>query len=532
MNGTEVHQFTPGNYFGEIGILGISSKRTATIVAKTLVVTHVLHRSDFHEALRKYPENKSLFTSLQSLAEGYLDSYLRRTVGSLPIFANSNSAFLDAICEGFEERTYKAGDLIVDENKPMTHQVMILVSGKLSVSIGGVPTGELTPGELAIFGEISALGVGGWKPASVRVSGGHTCMVVIMHRSVLEKALKNFPEEMVKFHAIDSKRNRRDSIKLKDHHAWKEATTQELQNRVTFFSFCSSALINELVNYVEENVYPPKRILAEDMAPSQSLLILLDGVADIVVEGARLGRLKSGAMFGEENVLGFPRRTCTLQARTACRTLSLRGTTLWDVLKNEEFAEEYKIFMDLKEQRAQAARHLGDLQLFSKCDALCLQQIALQATRFVIQSKATWEPGKDVSHQGESFAILADGSASLELKGYLVTHLKKDSAFPEGLVYQHGGTLRAHSLSTVYSLRRHALLAAVLHFPKAQQWFDVFRMGQNSCFQDLQKLFVSKEAWISAMKPHPKDQDIQKWASKHVSHRKKKNPFTLLNDFD
>lgn len=397
VKGNVVHEYVNGNYFGELGLLGIASKRTATIQAKTLTVVQILHRPHFQEALANFPENESCFSSLQAQAEGHLDSYLRRTVGNLPIFENSDSRFLDAICEKVEEQRYSPGDIIVNEDEDTTHQVMILISGKLTVSSKGVWTGEIWPGELALFGEISAvsaLGSHGWKAATVKAGGRDPCIVVTFEGDGLNKALRDYPAELVKFQDIDRNRHKKDSMKLKDHQAWVQATERELRDKVTFFSFCSGALILTLVNHVEENVFPPNRILAEDKAPAQTLLVLLDGTADVLVENICLGNLTSGAVFGEESVFGFPWRTSTLQARTACRTLSLNTVRLWEVLKSEEFSEEHKFFMDLKEHREEAARRLQDLPLFATCDTLCLQQIALHASPSVVQTRTRWAPGK------------------------------------------------------------------------------------------------------------------------------------------
>jgi CRP-like cAMP-binding protein len=516
VKGTKVKEYHSGECFGEIGILGFSSQRTATITPITPVVVQILHREDFVNSLGEYPENSPCFDHLRQLAEGHLDSYLRRTVAQLPVFANSDPKFLDEICEGLEERTFGPGDVVVSEHKPMTHQVMLLVSGKLVVTSGGVLTGELTPGELAIFGEISTLGVGRWTPATVHCSNDASCMVVVLHRVLLEKALTDHPEEKKKFQEIDQQRLQRDSSKLRDHLSWVDATSKDLKEKVTFFQHCSLALLFELVKNLKECVHPPNSILAEDRSSSDTLVVLLDGTADVFVDDVRLGKLGPGAVFGEENVLGFPRRTASLKARTACRTLVVPSGTLWDVLSDKAFGEDQKFFATLREHRAICALSLQKLPLFTRCDPLCLQQVALHATHVGIQRGQVWEPGRDVKHQGEAFAVFVEGSASLELEGIEVAQLGPGSAFAEGLVYKHGGIVLANERSSLYSFRRHDLLAAVLHFPKAQGWFDHFRKEQNTEFDGLKHLLMSRKARAEAMRPHPRDGEIRQYAYKHA----------------
>jgi hypothetical protein len=60
-------------------------------------------------------------------------------------------------------------------------------------------------------------------------------------------------------------------------------------------------------------------VLAEQGAAGDSLLLLLDGVVDVQVDGVSLGDLGPGAVVGERAILERSRRTATLVARTAVR---------------------------------------------------------------------------------------------------------------------------------------------------------------------------------------------------------------------
>jgi len=277
------------------------------------------------------------------------------------------------------------------------------------------------------------------------------------------------------------------------------------------------------VKNLREFVHPPNSILAEDRSASDTLVVILDGIADVLVDEVRLGKLGPGAVFGEANVLGFPRRTATLKARSAVRTLQVSSATLWDALSDTAFGKDHTYFVDLREHRALCVLSLQKLPLFSKCDPLCLQQVALHATHVSLKRGEFWEPGKDVKHQGEAFVVFVDGSASLELDGIEVAQLGPGSAFAEGLVYKHGGIVIANEAASIYSIRRHDLLAAVLHFPKAQGWFDHFRKEQNTEFSGLKHLLLSRKTRAKAMRPHEKDADIRQWAYKHHIHHKEKS---------
>jgi hypothetical protein len=59
--------------------------------------------------------------------------------------------------------------------------------------------------------------------------------------------------------------------------------------------------------------------LTDQGAPGDELFLLLDGVLDVVVDGAAVAEVGPGAILGERALLEGGRRTATLQALTKCR---------------------------------------------------------------------------------------------------------------------------------------------------------------------------------------------------------------------
>jgi cyclic nucleotide gated channel beta 1 len=61
VNNKPVAKLNKGSVFGEISLLSIGvggNRRTANVVSKGFSTLYVLHRDDFNEALRDYPEVK------------------------------------------------------------------------------------------------------------------------------------------------------------------------------------------------------------------------------------------------------------------------------------------------------------------------------------------------------------------------------------------------------------------------------------------------------------------------------------------
>jgi hypothetical protein len=67
------------------------------------------------------------------------------------------------------------------------------------------------------------------------------------------------------------------------------------------------------------------RAVVEQGAPGDELFLLLDGVLDVIVDGAPVAEVGPGAILGERAMLEGGRRTATLQARTKCRVAVAAG---------------------------------------------------------------------------------------------------------------------------------------------------------------------------------------------------------------
>jgi hypothetical protein len=82
----------------------------------------------------------------------------------------------------------------------------------------------------------------------------------------------------------------------------------------------------------------PGDVLAEQGAPGDSLFLILDGVADVSVDGRALGNLGPGAVLGERAILAHSARTATVTAVTPLRVAEAAADTI-DVAALARLAE-------------------------------------------------------------------------------------------------------------------------------------------------------------------------------------------------
>lgn len=113
------------------------------------------------------------------------------------------------------------------------------------------------------------------------------------------------------------------------------ATPWGAEDSAVVVSQAESALERELSALLMHGARKPRvrtlgegQKLAEQGSPGDSLFLVLDGVLDVVVDGAKVGDIGPGAVVGEHAVLEKSPRTAALVARTAVRVAEARADAL------------------------------------------------------------------------------------------------------------------------------------------------------------------------------------------------------------
>jgi CRP-like cAMP-binding protein len=95
---------------------------------------------------------------------------------------------------------------------------------------------------------------------------------------------------------------------------------------VAFFDSLDDDQRQELANWFHvQNAGEGMRLVGEG-APGYTFFVILDGTAEVSVEGVSRGSLGPGDFFGEIAILGEGRRTATVRSTTPVRMLVLFGT--------------------------------------------------------------------------------------------------------------------------------------------------------------------------------------------------------------
>lgn len=288
------------------------------------------------------------------------------------------------------------------------------------------------------------------------------------------------------------------------------------------FAGCSWAFLEQVLSHVNEKVYEKGEIIVEEEERDESLVALLDGTADIIVKERRVGVMSPGSVLGEATMQHFAKRLVSLRARTACRVLHVPASVIQKVLLDHSFGAERHLFVARKEARGEAAMRLKQLPCFAEIQMACLQAAVLEAEYVQLRREESWIP-ESSRFRDQGFLVVTNGHGSLQLEGHVAVRVTPGDLISEALLRSHQALLvaDANGSCAFYRLTLHDLLAAILHFPEAEEWFNEFRERQNAKLQELKMGLASCRNRIAARAANPRDQDIQTWVAQRKAAKTK-----------
>jgi len=128
-------------WFGEMAMLGLSTKRTATVRARTFCEGWVLHCEDFDTALLDFPKERQYFETLAQDRLGVLAASKVSELHSLSLFKDCTEGFLDYIEKHLDSCAYLPGEIIIKEGETGT-SMYILISGRAECTVAGQRVGN------------------------------------------------------------------------------------------------------------------------------------------------------------------------------------------------------------------------------------------------------------------------------------------------------------------------------------------------------------------------------------------------------
>ena len=107
---------------------------------------------------------------------------------------------------------------------------------------------------------------------------------------------------------------------------------QDLLSRIGFFGGCTEAELRDVAQLAEERRIPIGKDLCVQGAFENDVYLVVEGEADVIIEGAAVGRTKIGEIVGELAMLGSGTRAATFRARTELVVLVLDPREIDSVL--------------------------------------------------------------------------------------------------------------------------------------------------------------------------------------------------------
>jgi CRP-like cAMP-binding protein len=200
-----------------VGEVGFLTKRpyAATVRAMGLCNLRVLHREIFLSFLQDFPKDKRVFDNLVqeqsrehkpqvaafAMAPAETPSNMP-SMGSLgskrgwhvDFFCKSAQEFLEFLSRHLAKCIFYSGQVIFREGD-MGDYGLLLQVGAVKVEIKGQEVAKLQ--ENSFFGEMCMLGITDKRTATVQATS--TCIIHTLHKTVLLRALEDFPEERLRF---------------------------------------------------------------------------------------------------------------------------------------------------------------------------------------------------------------------------------------------------------------------------------------------------------------------------------------------
>jgi CRP-like cAMP-binding protein len=206
-NGRVICRLKDGSVFGEMALLDVANRRTATVKTLEKCDCAVIFRNMFFHLLEKYPWERRKFqreAKRKLLQLGKLISVKGEDINlaqqasdldalrQIPFFQQEEFSddFVSEIALNVTSVFLKPGTLIMQEGDPPASKLYIMLRGVAEVSKDGQFLQRL---EYAMLGDISAVGPGVRAPATIRTVTA--CHLHTLERNAAQAILAKFPQE-------------------------------------------------------------------------------------------------------------------------------------------------------------------------------------------------------------------------------------------------------------------------------------------------------------------------------------------------
>eukprot|EP00928_Gymnodinium_smaydae_P025166 TRINITY_DN20129_c0_g4_i1.p1 TRINITY_DN20129_c0_g4~~TRINITY_DN20129_c0_g4_i1.p1 ORF type:complete len:2092 (-),score=290.03 TRINITY_DN20129_c0_g4_i1:73-6348(-) len=477
VRGVKVAELCGGMCFGEMAVLGLVKKRTATISAQTVCDIRILSRKSLEDAIKEFPEERRRFESLAATRHRMSQEkqYGSKITQTSRFFKGCNAEFAAALTDCMEDRLYTEGQTIMEEGDEGDWMVLIH-QGRCEVLLGGEQVAIVGSGD--IFGEMAVLGISSVRTATIRALD--VCFVQVLHRAQMLPVVEKFPAEraQMRLQAAQRMQDRptsTDSVRCLD--LWKDS----------FKPFT-----DYMDQYLQRWVFFLGDILTKQGSKGDFLFMIMRGAMRVSVDDVLVGELGNGDIAGELAVMDVcEKRTATVTCTDLSDVYSLKRKDLKAALKLWPDQEVALRGLAARRLRNDVERETGDRSFLQNCPLF--EQSSLKFIQCIsahLEDKV-YMPGEVLCHQGDpgdTMYILMKGELACELSPTNIQELKEGSIIGEiavlGLSNTRTATLRAKQVCLVQILHRSNFMKYLSEFPREMMHFQEVGASRLAKFAD------------------------------------------------
>jgi CRP-like cAMP-binding protein len=236
-------------------------------------------------------------------------------VRSIPLFQPLRVVELEQIVAALERQSVAAGQVVVRENDPVAQSLFIIDGGAVAVTVRGDRVRDLAPGDH--FGEIALLHS---VPRTATVTATVDTVLLELDRDAFIQALTGYQAGQ-------------EALTLSRPVSDRPVSLLDALEATPLLRGLDERGRRRLAELTSVSDRPAGSVMCTEGDASDSVFLLLEGSADVLLGGDTVGSLGPGQSFGEIALLHRVHRTASVRAREPVRVAELTADAIAGVLE-------------------------------------------------------------------------------------------------------------------------------------------------------------------------------------------------------
>lgn len=396
--GAQVGHLHAGAVFGEVVLLGLESKRQATIIAEDVCYAQVLHQHHVVNAMTLFPEERQKVLTIAFKkgnescplkADGTPDWHANslqaviQAAQKTAMFKKIGPQIIEALSNAAVDRMFMPGDLIMKQGAP-GDSLFIMVSGQAQVYINSGDHTSASPADGeeqkamrftkigmlnagSISGELAMLGISKTRSATVEAE-----TICVMWEISNEKAMP----------VIDANPDSRGQF-LSHVSNHLEHTVSNCIDGIDIFKKFDRKFRMLLGLYCDRHAFFPGQNIFQEGSQSEGLVVINLGQGRLTRKNILIKTCSPGSHFNSTTMLGIHKACfCTLLATATCHVVVISRESYVQAL------EQYPSDSAAKELHKQEQAVSKEFR--ETTSRLCTRAAHLNKNQAVIRESTVW----------------------------------------------------------------------------------------------------------------------------------------------